>query len=125
MILGIDIVYLHVFDSESLSKWYTEVLGLDLKFKTDDHGWQEYDLGMSPPTRFAIEAVRMPISQTEKQSIMISFRVDNVTRMVTELEKMGVKFFGEPKIQKEGLSLFATFQDPAGNWLQLSERVEE
>jgi len=125
MILGIDVVYLHVFDSESLSKWYAEVLGLDFKFRTPDHSWQEYNFDNSPPTRFAIEAIRMPISQTEKQPIMISFRVEDVTKLVAVLENKGVKFYGEPKIQKEGLSLFATFQDPAGNWLQLSERVEE
>jgi predicted enzyme related to lactoylglutathione lyase len=125
MILGIDVVYLHVFDSESLCKWYTEVLGLDLKFKTPDSSWQEYNFDKSPPTRYAIEAIRMPISSVEKQPIMISFRVDDVKKMVTDLEKKGVRFFGEAKIQKEGNSLFATLQDPAGNWLQLSERIEE
>ncbi len=125
MIVGIDVVYLHVFDSESLSKWYMEVLELEVKFRTPDQSWQEYNFGKSPPSRFAIEAIRMPISPPEKQPIMISFRVDDVGEMVINLEKKGVRFFGDPKIKKEGLSLFATFQDPAGNWLQLSERVEE
>ena len=124
MILGIDVVYLHVFDSETLGKWYSEVLGLELKFKTPDHSWQEYDLSKSPPTRFAVEAISMPISKVEKQSIMISFRVDDVEVSVQDLEKKGVRFFGDPKIKREGFSLFATFQDPAGNWLQLSQRVE-
>ena len=124
MIMGIDVVYLHVFDSETLGKWYSEILGLDFKFKTSDQSWQEYDFDKSPPSRFAIEAIRMPISQPEKQSIMISFRVDDIEEMVSNLEKKGIRFFGEPKIKKEGYSLFATFQDPAGNWLQLSERVE-
>jgi predicted enzyme related to lactoylglutathione lyase len=125
MILGIDVVYLHVFDSESLGKWYSEVLGLEIKFKTVDHSWQEYNFEKSPPTRFAIESIGMPISKVEKQPIMISFRVDDVKTMVKELEKKGVTFFGSPKIKKEGFSLFATLQDPAGNWVQLSQRVEE
>ncbi|MBE0526990.1 MAG: VOC family protein [Candidatus Thorarchaeota archaeon] len=125
MILGIDVVYLHVFDSETLGIWYSEVLGLGLKFKTFNHGWQEYDFGKSPPTRFAIEAIGMPISKVEKQPIMISFRVDDVKAAVIDLEKKGVIFFSKPKIQKEGFSLFVTLQDPAGNWLQLSQRVEE
>lgn len=125
MILGIDVVYLHVFDSETLGKWYSEVLGLEIKFKTFNHGWQEYDFDKSPPTRFAIEAIGMPISNVEKQPIMISFRVDDVKETLNNLEKKGVKFFGDPKIKKEGFSLFATFQDSAGNWLQLSQRVEE
>lgn len=125
MIVGIDVVYLHVFDSESLGRWYSEILGLDFKFKTPDNSWQEYNLSQSPPTRFAIEAIGMPISNVEKQPIMISFRVNDVKEMVANLEKKGVRFFGDPKIRKEGFSLFATFQDPAGNWLQLSQRVEE
>lgn len=125
MILGIDVVYLHVFDSEGLGKWYTEVLGLELKFKTISHSWQEYDFSESPPTRFAVEAIGMPISKVEKQPIMISFRVDDIEAVVKSLEKKGVRFLGTPKIQKEGFSLFATLQDPAGNWLQLSQRVEE
>ena len=125
MILGIDVVYLHVFDSEALGKWYSEVLGLNLKFKTSDHSWQEYDFSESPPARFAVEAIGMPISSVEKQQIMISFRVFDVQAAVKSLEKRGVKFFGTPKIKKEGFSLFATLQDPAGNWLQLSQRVED
>jgi predicted enzyme related to lactoylglutathione lyase len=125
MILGIDVVYLHVFDSETLGKWYSEVLGLELKFKTFNYGWQEYDFSESPPTRFAVEAIGMPISKVEKQPIMVSFRVANIKASVKELEKKGVQFFGTPKIKKEGFSLFATLQDPAGNWLQLSQRVEE
>ena len=125
MILGIDVVYLHVFDSESLGKWYSEVLGLNLKFKMTDHSWQEYDFSKSPPTRFAVEAINTPISKLEKQPIMISFRVDDIEASVEELEKKGISFFGDPKIQREGFSRFATFQDLAGNWLQLSQRVEE
>jgi len=125
MILGIDVVYLHVFDSETLGNWYSEILGLNLKVKTANNGWREYDLGESPPTRFAIEAIGMPISNVEKQPIMISFRVDDIKATIKVLETKGVNFFGSPKIKKEGFSHFATFQDPAGNWLQLSQRIEE
>ena len=125
MILGIDVVYLHVFDSESLGKWYSDVLGLELKFKTPDYSWQEYDFSNSPPTRFAVEAINIPISEVEKQAIMISFRVDDIEKSIADLEKKGVRFFGDPKIMREGSSLFTTFQDPAGNWLQLSQRVKE
>jgi len=125
MILGIDVVYLHVFDSETLGNWYSEVLGLNLNFKTANRGWQEYDLGEGPPTRFAIEAIGIPISNEEKQPIMVSFRVDDIKSTIKVLESKGVKFFGSPKIKKEGFSLFATFKDPAGNWLQLSQRVKK
>jgi len=125
MILGIDIVYLHAFSAEELGNWYTEVLGIDLHFKTFNNSWQEFDFRKSPPTRFAIDATGMMKSDVERQPIMISFRVDDVKAMVKALKKKGIEFYGSPKIKKEGFSLFATFQDPAGNWLQLSQRVEE
>jgi len=86
MILGIDVVCLHVFDSETLGNWYSEVLGLNLKFKTTNHELQEYDLGESPLTRFVIEAIGMPISNVEKQPIMISFRVDDIKATIKVLE---------------------------------------
>lgn len=100
MILGIDVVYLHVFGAEALGKWYSEVLGLEIKFKTFNNSWQEYDFSESPPTRFAIEAIGAPYSEVEKQPIMISFRVDDIKASVKLLEKKGVKFYGTPKIKK-------------------------
>jgi predicted enzyme related to lactoylglutathione lyase len=125
MILGIDVVYLHAFSGEDLGKWYSEILGIDLHFKTFDNSWQEFDFRTSPPTRFAIEATGMNRSEVERQPIMISFRVDDIKTAVNELKTKGIELYGTPEIKKEGFSLFATLQDPAGNWIQLSQRVEE
>ena len=41
---------------------------------------------------------------------MILFRVDDAKATVEDLEKQEVIFFESPKIEKEGLSLFATFK---------------
>ena len=125
MILGIDVVYLHAFKAKDLSDWYSEILGLELKFNSSDNSWQEYRFRENPPTRFAIESVGMNPSEVEKQNIMISFRVDDVKTMVRNLEEKGIEFLGSPKIKKEGFSIFATLQDPGGNWIQLSQRVDE
>ena len=125
MIIGIDVVYLHAFNAENLVNWYSEVLGLHVNFKTFDSSWQEFDFRKSPPTRFAIEAIGMNRSEVEQQPIMISFRVDDIKKTVNDLKKKGIDFYGTPPIKKEGFSLFATLQDPAGNWIQLSQRVEE
>ena len=124
LILGIDVIYLHARDAETTSRWYEEVLGLKVKFKTPDHGWQEFDFEETPSTRFAIESAPiLDASPVEQQGIMISFRVGDVDQAVDILEKKGVEFFGNPKIKEEGVSRFATFQDPEGNWLQLSQRI--
>ncbi len=116
---------MHARDAESTGKWYEEVLGFKVKFKTSDNNWQEYDFQRSPSTRFAVEdAPLLDTSAVEQQGIMISFRVNDVEKAVYELEKLGVEFFGTPKIREEGVSRFATFQDPEGNWIQLSQRIK-
>jgi predicted enzyme related to lactoylglutathione lyase len=125
MIQGVDVIYLHAKNGEQTGKWYEEVLGLNVKFKTPDSSWQEYDFDASPPTRFAVEATPLPdTSQGEKQSIMISFRVADVEAAVDNLERKGVEFYGTPKIKEEGVSRFVTLKDPEGNLLQLSQRIK-
>ena len=125
VIQGIDVVYFHARDAEKMGKWYNEVLGLDFKFKTDDHSWQEFDFDKRLSTRLAIEvAPLLDPSPVERQSIMISLRVNDVDEVVDTLENHGVEFFGTPKIKEEGVSRFATLQDPDGNWIQLSQRIK-
>jgi predicted enzyme related to lactoylglutathione lyase len=67
----------------------------------------------------------MNSSEVEQQPLMLSFRVVDIKTTVKDLKKKGVEFYGTPMIKKEGFSLFATLQDPAGNWIQLSQRVDE
>ncbi len=125
MIMGIDVVFLHVKDSELMADWYQNILGVNIGFKTEDLSWQEFELASSrPPTRFAIELVGPSVSEVEKQHIMVSFRVEDVARSVEELEAKGITFYGDPKIMNEGPSLFATLRDPEGNWIQLSQRKQ-
>ena len=125
VIQGIDVIYFHARNAEKMTKWYNEILGLSIKFKTSDHSWQEFDFDNSPPTRLAIEAAPFQDpSPVEKQSIMISFRVNDVDETVDTIEKRGARFFGTPKIKEEGVSRFATLQDPEGNWIQLSQRIK-
>ena len=124
LIQGIDVIYLHARDPENTGKWYEEILGLKLKFKTIDNSWQEFDFEESPSARFAVEAAPLlDASIVEQQGVMISFRVIDVEKTVSKLENLGVEFYGTPKIKEEGVSRFATLQDPEGNWIQLSQRI--
>ena len=57
-----------------------------MKFKTPENSWREFDFGASPPTRFAIESTpSIDTSSVEKQSIMISLRVNDIERVVSSL----------------------------------------
>ena len=118
MIEGIDVVFLHSPYKE-LSAWYADVLGLE-KLSSDDT-WTEYQTWGS--TRFAVEHVGWPRSAVENQAIMVSFRVSDIHLAVETLARRGVRFYptAEETIFEAGPSLVATFQDPAGNWVQISQ----
>lgn len=126
MIIGIDVVFFHAKNPRTLSKWYNTTLGLKIGFVTDDHSWNEFEFDEErPPTRLAIEYEGSSPSVVEKQRIMVSFRVVDIHSTIRELENRGVVFYGAPKVVEEGQSLFATFQDPEGNWLQISQRIRK
>ena len=118
MIKGIDVVYLHS-DRHELGAWYREVLGLAEGY-SDAH-WQEFQ--MEEGSRFAMDFTAYPKSVVEKQAVVISFKVDDIESAVEELAAKGVKFYPskEKTIFDVGPSLVATFADPDGNWVQLSQ----
>jgi extradiol dioxygenase family protein len=118
MIQGIDVVFLHTQD-ENLHRWYADVLGLEPGLQDD--GWVEFN--MQTRSRFAVEQVSTTPSKVENQPVMISFRVDNIYQVVETLAARGVQFHPTPgtTVFEAGMSLVATFQDPAGIWLQLSQ----
>jgi len=119
MITGISVTFIHTPD-KTLADWYRDVLGLSCVY--DDGHWVEFSSACT--TRFALDITGADPSPVEKQPIMISFNVDDIQNTVKILHQKGVRFFPdlEDTIFDVGPSLVATFQDPAGNWLQLSER---
>ena len=122
MIIGVDVVFIHVKNPEEMANWYKETLGIDLEHKTPDSEWQEFKLDEKrPPTRFALDYGGPNPSKLEQQPIVISFRVFNIETAVEELEKKGIEFYGDQKIFDVGPTLVATFQDPEGNFIQLSQ----
>lgn len=122
MIEGIDVVFLHVKDPKMMAQWYSEKFGLKIKFKVPDESWQEFSIESNSTTRFALDYGGPDPSDVEKQSIIFSFKVRNIHEVVSHLEKLEVQFIGKEKIIDVGTSLIATFRDPEGNYLQLSQR---
>ena len=123
MILGIDVSFIHVKDPEKMAKWYEEKLGLKMQHKTSDLGWQEFAFPEKhTQTRFALDYGGPNPSEVESQPIIISFKVADIESAVKSLEEKGVEFYDKNKISDVGPTLVATFSDPEGNWLQLSQR---
>ena len=122
MIEGLDVVFAHVTREETVA-WYRDVLGLPLSF--DDGHWAEF--GASDRVRFAVDRVPDDRSDVEMQSIVASFRVSNVAETIEALREKGVVFLAGPDgpIHDVGPALVASFRDPEGNWLQISQQVSQ
>lgn len=121
MILGIDVVFLHVKEPVKMAQWYKEKLGLDISYRSPNNDWQEFTFNDNNiTTRFALDYKGKKPSPIEQQPIMLSFLVDDIEIAVEKLELKGIEFIGKNKIVNIDSSLVATFQDPEGNYLQLS-----
>ena len=120
MIEGIDVAFIHSTHPH-LADWYADILGLERGY-SDGH-WTEFRT--QGVTRFAVEHIHPTNVPVEQQTIMLSFRVKDIQQAVQILAERGVQFYPsrDTTIFEAGPSLVATFQDPSGNWLQLSQRI--
>lgn len=121
MIKGIGTAYIHTPNKE-LADWYADKLGLK-KGYGDDH-WQAYETQSG--STFALDFIGYPSSTVQKQSIMISFEVEDIKQAVEELAAKNVRFYPDNDKEKTifdvGPALVATCEDPDGNFFQLSQR---
>lgn len=120
VIKGIGVAYVHT-PNKKLADWYEKTLGLKKGY--GDDSWQEFE--MKNGSRFALDFISYPSSTVQKQPIMISFEVDDIQLAVDELAKKGVRFYPDNDKSKTvfdvGPSLVATFEDPDGNFVQISQ----
>lgn len=119
MIEGIDVVFIHT-SSPDLAAWYRETLGLTVTY--DDGHWTEFKT-TETSSRFALDFISDSPTPVEEQAVVISFKVMDINDVVNQLKQRGVSFYNPAQpIFDVGPSLIASFQDPEGNWLQLSQR---
>jgi catechol 2,3-dioxygenase-like lactoylglutathione lyase family enzyme len=121
MIDGIAVAFVHSPHGEGLAQWYSETLGLPVMASFPN--WKEFK--MADGSRFAVDVTTFPRSVVEKQAIMLAFSVKDIDAAVRDLTARGVRFY----VGKDGNTVFdvgparvATFMDPDGNWMQLSQR---
>ncbi|MCG8545895.1 MAG: VOC family protein [Alphaproteobacteria bacterium] len=98
--------------------FYGDALGLTERFRDDEMGWAEYDLG---GPCFGIERVASGDAEGEAmvgRFVGVSLRVDDIDATYASLRDKGVIFTSPPEKQPWGGSL-AHFQDPDGNVLTL------
>ena len=94
-----DNFFLPADDMEVAEKYYSEILGLSIKFKFENIGMTAFNVGKEEP---AIILKDRKIYADMKPTIW--FTVDNVMEEYEKLLKKGVEFLSEPfKIKTESL----------------------
>ena len=99
-------------------EFYGATLGLTERFRNDDMGWAEFDLG---GPCFGLERVRPGDAEGEAmvgRFVGVSLRVDDIEEVHESLQAKGVHFSSPPEKQPWGGSL-AHFHDPDGNVITL------
>ncbi|MET3493472.1 VOC family protein [Variovorax boronicumulans] len=112
-----------VADLPGASRFYQEVLGLPIKADGSAQGFCVFDAGAMSLVVEHVDAN----APAEDQVLVgrftgLSFDVADIQAKFTELSKRGVVFAGPPERQEWG-GVLATLRDPAGNELQLVQRV--
>lgn len=108
-----------VREISAAQQFYQQKLGLPLKTDGCKYGFCVFDTGS---TELVVETV--PDDAPEEDKIMVgrftglSFKVDDAAAKCKELQARDVHFTGLPEKQFWG-GILATFQDPAGNQLQI------
>ena len=113
-----------VTDMDRAVRFYTETLGLGLKFRAGDHfamidAGQGFTLGLHPPGKNAG-------SPGTSGSIQVGLNVAQPIEQVVEtLQSRGVKFdeIGDGPIVDDGAVKLAFFGDPDGNALYLCQEA--
>lgn len=98
--------------------FYGNTLGLKERFRSDDFGLAEYDLG-GP----CIGLERVQEGDTDGAALIgrfvgVSLKVDDINATYERLKGLGTVFDTPPEVQAWGGSL-AHFKDPDGNTLTL------
>ena len=112
-------ISINVSDLERAIEWYKDVLGLELVYKLDQHGWCE----MATATKH----VTIGLGQTEEQKAggtTPTFGVLDIDAARKHLESRDVRFDGDT-YEIEGMVRLAMFYDPDGNSFMLAESLGE
>ncbi len=105
-------------DIEASKKFYTEVLGLSVKFDFSQQGMVAFQVGNEEPAIILKDKKKFP-----KVKPTIWIEVENVHTSYKELLLKGVTFLSEPFKIKTGWAV--EFFDPSGNVIGITDYNKE
>lgn len=113
---------LQVKDRKRSVAWYEKILGFTLLYDVESIGWCEMDAKVQGGT------VSVGFSEVEQPKVgqgpVPTFGVVDIDAARAEMEKADVRFDGDT-IEIPGMVKLATFYDPDGNALMLSQSLGE
>lgn len=109
-----DNYFLPVEDMEEAKKYYSEILGLQVKFDFSDKGMIAYRIGNEEPAIILKDKKKFV-----NMKPTIWFVVQNVYESYNEMQSKGIAFLTEPF--KIGTGTAVEFEDPFGNRLGITD----
>lgn len=113
-----DNLFLPVNNMEESKKFYSEVLGLKLKFEFSPQGMAAFSVGTEEPAIILKDISKFPDTKPT-----IWFEVNNVNGIYRQLTQKGVKFTSEPFRIRTGWAV--EFTDPSGNRLGITDYLSD
>ena len=109
---------LEVSDYDRSLAWYRDVLGWNVVFELTDWKWAQ----LQSPVKDLLVGIGQSEQVREGGGATLTFTVKDIAAARGSLEAQGVRFDGETR-EIEGMVKLATFYDPDGNALMLSQRL--
>lgn len=116
MIKNIAAIIYNVSDITRACEYYQYKLGLELTYKNVETGWAEFDIN---GVRFALKK-QEPFGNGNNP--VVSLYVENLERIVSELDKKGVRFPDGGNVETTFFGNSINIQDPDGNIINLFEK---
>ena len=123
-VTGIGGIFFKVKDPEAIKKWYYKNLGL-----VEDEYGSVFEFRKTDDPNSIAYSVWSPFKddttyfEPSTKDFMINFRVENMTELVEQLKKDGVKVVDEIKEYEYGK--FVHILDPEGNIIELWEPIDD
>jgi predicted enzyme related to lactoylglutathione lyase len=114
-VTGIGGVFFRAKDPDALTRWYEDVLGVDI----NDRTWvQERGQTVFAPFKASSDYFGRP-----DQQWMLCFRVNDLKAMIEQLQSAGLSVLQKPEWDSE-VGIFARIHDPEGNPIELWQPSE-
>ena len=113
-----DLVWFPVVDFDKAKEFYQNDLGFDLVLEDTNTSWAEFQV--SPGAKIAIHGVKATNANPVGALVL---EVESLEKSELHLQGKGIKLFDKEEIP--GLVKLASFTDPDGNVIQLSQPLSE